>query len=91
MFDFQPDSLIVFDGESVGNLRMIVGVATEFHLWINVVAASMEFAQHTMCDEIVTPRSRRQPAIGGKSADVFPTSRCNVVFGKQANAGGSQN
>lgn len=81
MFDFQPDCLIVFDGAAVGNFRMTVGVATEFHLWINTVATSMEFAQHTMHDDIVTPRSRRQPAIRSEAADVFPASRCNVVFG----------
>lgn len=81
MLDFQADSLIVFDGKSVRNLRMIVGVATEFHLWINAVATSMEFAQHAMRNEIMTPRSRWQPAIGSEATDVFSAPGCNVVFG----------
>ncbi|APA69917.1 hypothetical protein YQ44_21380 [Janthinobacterium sp. 1_2014MBL_MicDiv] len=81
MLDFQPDSFTAFDCESIGNFWMIAGVAAQFHLWIYLVAKPMKLAQCAVCDEIVTPRSRWQPAIGSVAADVFPDPRCNIVFG----------
>jgi hypothetical protein len=56
-----------------------------------MVATPVKLAQDAMCDQIVTPRSRRQPAIVVGPTDTLAASGFDAVFSQQSHASCSEN